>query len=100
MQLKNDANMETLQPTRQNDIVAIKNNYTVSKNENTTNENKNKQIHSQIKIHNTLEENCWNWQIQKAEHKTECNYTFVKQAINKRKSSKKVTKEIKHIKAT
>ena len=50
--------METLQTTRQNDIVAIKNNYTVSKNENTTNENKNKQIHSQIKIHNTLEENC------------------------------------------
>ena len=32
--------METLQPTRQNDIVAIKNNYTVSKNENTTNEKK------------------------------------------------------------
>ena len=100
MQLKNDANMETLQPTRQNDIVAIKNNYTVSKNENTTNENKNKQIHSQIKIHNALEENCWNWQIQNAEHKTECNYTFAKQAINKRKSSKKVTKEIKRIKAT
>ena len=50
--------METLQPTRQNDIVAIKNNYTVSKNENTTNEKKNKQIHSQIKIHNALEENC------------------------------------------
>ena len=44
--------METLQSTKQNDMVAIINNYKESKNEHTTNENKNKQIHSQIKIHN------------------------------------------------
>ena len=44
--------METLQPTKQNDMVAINNNYKLSKNEQTTNEDKNKQIHSQIKIHN------------------------------------------------
>ena len=33
-------------------IVAINNNYKVSKNEHTTNQDKNKQILSQIKIHN------------------------------------------------
>ena len=44
--------METLQPTKQNDMVASNNNYEVSKNENTTNKDKNKEIHSQIKIHN------------------------------------------------
>ena len=40
-QLRNDANMETLQPNNQNDMVAINNNYKVSKNEHTTNDNKN-----------------------------------------------------------
>ena len=40
-QLRNDANMETLQPNNQNDMVAINNNYKVSKNEPTTNDNKN-----------------------------------------------------------
>ena len=44
--------METLQPTKQNDMVASNNNYKVSKNEDTTNKDKNKEIHSQIKIHN------------------------------------------------
>ena len=44
--------METLQPTKQNDMVAINNNYKVSKNKHTTDEDKNKQTHSQIKIHN------------------------------------------------
>ena len=44
--------METLQPTKQNDMVASNNNYKVSKNEDTTNKGKNKEIHSQIKIHN------------------------------------------------
>ena len=52
IQLKNDANMETLQPTKQNDSVAINKNYKVSNNERTANEDKNKQIHKQIKIHN------------------------------------------------
>ena len=52
MELKNDANMETLQPTKQNDIVANNNNGKVSKNKHATDEDKNKQIHSQIKIHN------------------------------------------------
>ena len=43
--------METLQPTKQNDIVAINNNYKVLRNEHTTNEDENEQIHSQTKIH-------------------------------------------------
>ena len=43
-QLKNNTNIETLQPTKTND------NCKVSKNGHTTNEDKNKQIHSQIKI--------------------------------------------------
>ena len=33
--------METLQPNNQNDMVAINNNYKVSKNEPKTNDNKN-----------------------------------------------------------
>ena len=44
--------METLQPTKQNDLIANNNNYKVSKNKRTTDEDKNKQIRSQIKIHN------------------------------------------------
>ena len=44
--------METLQPTKQNNMAANINNYKVPKNEQTTNEDKNKQLHSQIKIHN------------------------------------------------
>ena len=41
-----------MHPTKQNDIVANNNNYKVSKNKHTTDEDKNKQIHSQIKILN------------------------------------------------
>ena len=52
MELKNDANMETLQPTKQNDMVANNNHCKVSKNKHTTDEDKNKQIHRQIKMHN------------------------------------------------
>ena len=44
--------MERQQPTKQNDIAAINNNYKVSKNKPTIIEDKNKQINSQIKIHN------------------------------------------------
>ena len=44
--------MKTLQPTKQNDMVAINNDSKVSKNERTTNEDKNKQIRQQIKIQN------------------------------------------------
>ena len=44
--------METLQPTKQSDIVTINSNYKVSKNEHTINRDKNKQIHSQTKVHN------------------------------------------------
>ena len=44
--------METLQPTKQNDIAENNNNCKVSKNKHTTNEDKNNQIHSQMKIHN------------------------------------------------
>ena len=41
--------METLQPIKQNDMVANNNNYKVSKNKHTTDEDENKQIHSQIR---------------------------------------------------
>ena len=44
--------MKTLQPTRQNEMVANNNNSKVAKNEQTTNEDKNRQIHLEIKIHN------------------------------------------------
>ena len=43
--------MKTKEPTKQKDIVAYNNNYKVSKNKHTTDEDKNKQIHSLIKIH-------------------------------------------------
>ena len=41
IQLKNDANIETLQPTKQNCMVANNNNYKVSKNKHKTDEDKN-----------------------------------------------------------
>ena len=44
--------MKTLQPIKQDDMVAINNDSKVSKNERTTNEDKNKQIRQQIKIQN------------------------------------------------
>ena len=44
--------MERLQATKQNDMVANNNNYKVSENKLKTDEDKNKQIHLQIKIHN------------------------------------------------
>ena len=52
MQPTQQDDMETLQPTKQNDMLAINSNYKVSKNEHTSNEDKNKQMHLQIKIHN------------------------------------------------
>ena len=42
---------QKLQPTKQNDMLANNNTYKVSKNKHTTDEDKNKQIHSQINIH-------------------------------------------------
>ena len=54
----------TMQPTKQNDVVANNNNYKVSKNKTTTDEDINNQIHSQIKIHLksiTYIENTKNW---------------------------------------
>ena len=44
--------METLQPTKHNDMISNNNNYKVSKNKRTTDEDKNKQIRSQIKLPN------------------------------------------------
>ena len=41
----------SLQYTKQNDMLANNNPYKVSRNKHTTNEDKNKQIHSQINIH-------------------------------------------------
>ena len=42
----------TLQHTKQNDMLANNNTYKVSRNKHTTDEDNNKQIHLQIKIHN------------------------------------------------
>ena len=97
--------METLQPTKQNDIVAINNNYKVLRNEHTTNEDENEQIHSQTKIHNEQMKNITEIDKYKKTlnitsttgHKTEHNYTLVSHTINIRKSNKGVTKEIEHI---
>ena len=41
----------TLQTTNQNDMLANNNTYKVSKNKHTTDEDKNKQIHSQTNKH-------------------------------------------------
>ena len=69
IQLKNDANMEILQPTKQNDIVKNSNNYKVLKNKHTTDEDKNKQIHSQInKIETEHLKNIIKKLIQKTKH--------------------------------
>ena len=97
--------MEILQPAKQNDMVAINSNYKVSKNEHATNEDKKKQAHSQIMIHNKHLKNITRIDKYKkplnntsaTEHKTEDNYTLVNQAINIRKSNKGLTKEIEHI---
>ena len=43
--------MLTLQPTKQNDMLANNNTYKVSKNKDTKDEDKSKQILSQINIH-------------------------------------------------
>ena len=65
IQLKNEAKIETLQSFKQNDLVAINNNYKVSKNEHTTTNEDKKQIYLQIKIHNkhlknnTVVDNCY-----------------------------------------
>ena len=69
---------------------AINNNYKVSKNEHTTNEDKNNQIHSKIKIHNehlkniTKIDKCKKYlnSTSTTGHKTEHNYTLVNQAID------------------
>ena len=52
IQPKNDANMKTMQPIKQNNIVANKNNYKASQNrQHFYDEDRNKQIYSHIKIH-------------------------------------------------
>ena len=72
--------METLQPTKQNDI-APNNNYKVSKDKHTTDENKNNPIHSQSKIHKEHLKNINKIENHKklnmAEHKTDMNITKI-----------------------
>ena len=71
--------METLKPTKQDDMVANNNNYKVSKNKHITDEDKNKQIHLQIKIHNEHLKNITKIEKYKklnmTEHKTNMNIT-------------------------
>ena len=96
--------METLQPAKQNNMVAINKNYKVSKNEHTINEDKNKQIHSQNKIHKEHLKNITKIdEYKKSEqyfydgNKAKHNFIFVDQTINIHKSNKGVTKEIDDI---
>ena len=73
--------METLQPTKQNDMVTNNNNYKVSKNIHKTDKDKNKQIHSQIKTHNKHLKNITKIEKYKklnmAEHKTDMYITKI-----------------------
>ena len=81
IQLKNEANLETLKPNKQNDMVANNNNYKVSNNKRKTDEHKNKQIHSQIKIHNEHLKNIAKIEkykkLNRTEHKTDVNITKI-----------------------
>ena len=96
-------------------MVANNNNYKVSKNKHTVDEDKNKQIHSQIKIHNEHLKNVSKIEKYKTlntmghktdmniveiekykkpimtEHKKEYNHTLVNQTINIFKSNEGVT---------
>ena len=62
-------------------MVANNNNYKVSKHKHTTDEDKNKQIHSQIKIHNEHLKNIIKINRYKkltmTEHKTDMNMTKI-----------------------
>ena len=84
--------MKTLQPTKQNDMVATNNDSKVSKNERTTNEDKNKQIRQQIKIQNEHLGNIN--KIEKLKKRLDSvstmkrSRTLVNQALNIRKSNK------------
>ena len=70
--------METLQPTKQNDMVANNNNYKVSKNKQTIDEEK-KKIRWQIKIDNEHLKNINKIEkyrkLNMTEHKTDMNIT-------------------------
>ena len=81
--------METLQPTKPNNMTANNNNYKISKNKYTTDEDKNKQIHSQIKMHNEHLKN-----INKIEKYKKLNMTEHKADMNITKTDKcKKTKQ-------
>ena len=83
--------METLQPTKQNDMVANSNNYRVSKNKHTTDEDKYNQIHSKIKIHNEHLKNINEIEKYKklnmTEHKTDMNNTKIEKYKKKLNST-------------
>ena len=70
--------METLQPTKQNDMVANNNNYKVSKNKQTIDEEK-KKMRWQIKIDNEHLKNINKIEkyrkLNMTEHKTDMNIT-------------------------
>ena len=87
--------METLQPTKQNDMVAINNNYKVSKDEHITDEDKTNKytrrlryltntLRTLLKLTSTKKLNSTSTTV----HKTVHNYTLVNPAINIRKSNK------------
>ena len=74
--------METLQSTKQNDMVANNNNYKASKNKHTTDEDENKQIHSQIKVRNEHLKNInkierYKKKMNMTDHKRDMNITKI-----------------------
>ena len=73
--------METLQPAKQYYMAANNNTFKVSKNKHTTDTDKNKQIHLQIKIHNEHLKNINKIekykQLNMTQHKTDMNITEI-----------------------
>ena len=87
--------METLQPTKQNDMVAISNNYKVSKDEHITDEDKTNKYTRRLRyLTNTLRTLLKLTSTKKLNststtgHKTVHNYTLANPAINICKSNK------------
>ena len=91
--------METLQSIKQNDM-ANNNNYKVSTNRLKTDEDKNKQIHSQLKIHNEHLKNINKIEkfkkLNMTEHKTDMNITniekYKKLNMTERKTDMNITR--------
>ena len=82
----------TLQPTKQNDMVANNNTYRVSKNKHTTAKDKNNQVHSQIKIHlKNITKIEKDKKLNTTGHKAEGKLNRRKRKLNRRKTKQNTT---------